>query len=731
MYHKHIYIATAAGHVLGAAMFTIEIDGIRVLYTGDYSMEEDRHLAMAEVPAGGSPDVLIVESTFGVQALPSQEEREERFTTAVADIVTRGGNCLIPVFALGRAQELLLILEEFWQENPELQNIKVFYASKMASKALKVYQTFVHMMNKHITDLTDVSNPFQFNYVRALLNDGLNDDVDVLNGPSVVMASPGFLENGVSRRLFERWCEDATNGVIIAGYTVEGTLAHTLLSSPNEVMCMDNRMKPRRCTIDHVSFSAHVDYVQNLKFIRTVLPDNIILVHGEKKQMARLRDELDKEISKNWPSKDGHKPPVVGPANGMSIKIKFQKLIEANIVGKASLELLNGLETSREAISTRNAHAITKSQTASATIPPKIVLVSENFISKVVDASELHEHTSCRLGVITQRIHVPIPIGYMKSNGSSKSVKEKSMILSTVMPYVDDVMDLVEWVWDADRNSYCLLVREVVKIIENKTSNSLVVEWLASPAVDMIADCVVGTLYQALSVPAMLRNTTGNNASSGVGMMPDSAPVKVENGSKRSQSEMKRNVEDPMNGTNTGVSSTLNVVKKMKLGLINPKNALNSSIINDVLIEASTRAPMGKEEIDKCNHDHKHKNQNVTPKDTYIQRLLNMQELLSKHQTEIPSDKETSPSFKKNTFATVKLNKTKTCIILRSHEVRSDEDVSDTCFYHTDEGYVFFHFNRSNNGSEHALHEHHAVVQSDSDAFRKLIIDVLKDMNVD
>ena len=74
------FTPTAAGHVLGAAMFSIEIDGIRVLYTGDYSMEEDRHLMCAEIPSGGPPDVLIVESTFGVVTLPAREERESRFT---------------------------------------------------------------------------------------------------------------------------------------------------------------------------------------------------------------------------------------------------------------------------------------------------------------------------------------------------------------------------------------------------------------------------------------------------------------------------------------------------------------------------------------------------------------------------------------------------------------------------------------------------------------------------
>lgn len=102
-------------------MFMIEIDGIRVLYTGDYSLENDRHLVHAEVPEGGPPDVLIVESTFGTDNIPPREKRERDFTKAVESIVRRGGSCLIPVFALGRAQELLLILDEFWQQHPDLQ----------------------------------------------------------------------------------------------------------------------------------------------------------------------------------------------------------------------------------------------------------------------------------------------------------------------------------------------------------------------------------------------------------------------------------------------------------------------------------------------------------------------------------------------------------------------------------------------------------------------------------
>jgi cleavage and polyadenylation specificity factor subunit 3 len=86
-YHQDIVISGGlrftpyhAGHVLGAAMFQLEIAGVNVLYTGDYSREEDRHLVMAEVPPV-RPDVMICESTFGVHTLPPRKEKEEQFTS--------------------------------------------------------------------------------------------------------------------------------------------------------------------------------------------------------------------------------------------------------------------------------------------------------------------------------------------------------------------------------------------------------------------------------------------------------------------------------------------------------------------------------------------------------------------------------------------------------------------------------------------------------------------------
>ncbi|GCC23897.1 hypothetical protein chiPu_0002295 [Chiloscyllium punctatum] len=283
-----------AGHVLGAAMFMIEIAGVKILYTGDFSRQEDRHLMAAEIPSV-RPDILIIESTYGTHIHEKREEREARFCNTVHDIVNRGGRCLIPVFALGRAQELLLILDEYWQNHPELHDIPIYYASSLAKKCMAVYQTYVNAMNEKIRKQISINNPFVFKHISNLKSMDHFDDI----GPSVVMASPGMMQSGLSRELFESWCTDKRNGVIIAGYCVEGTLAKHIMSEPEEVTTMSGQKLPLKMSVDYISFSAHTDYQQTSEFIRALKPPHVLLVHGEQNEMARLKAALIREYEDN------------------------------------------------------------------------------------------------------------------------------------------------------------------------------------------------------------------------------------------------------------------------------------------------------------------------------------------------------------------------------------------------------------------------------------------------
>jgi cleavage and polyadenylation specificity factor subunit 3 len=288
------FTALNAGHVLGAAMFLIEIEKSKLLYTGDFSREEDRHLKAAESP-GCTLDAMITESTYGVQCHLPRSERESRFTSVVSNVVERGGRCLLPVFALGRAQELLLILEEHWEDNPHLKGIPIYYASALAKRCMSVYQTYINMMNERIQKINLNRNPFDFKHVQNLK--------DILSfkdeGPCVIMASPGMLQSGFSRELFEKWCSNAKNGVVIPGYCVEGTLAKEILSEPKEIESMRGSMLKLNMSVEYISFSAHVDYTQNSQFIDECKPKNLFFVHGEANEMLRLKNTINLRNEKN------------------------------------------------------------------------------------------------------------------------------------------------------------------------------------------------------------------------------------------------------------------------------------------------------------------------------------------------------------------------------------------------------------------------------------------------
>jgi len=106
------------------------------------------------------------------------------------------------------------------------------------------------------------------------------------------MASPGMLQSGLSRELFELWCSDSKNGVILPGYCVEGTLAKHILSEPTTITTTNGMTLPLKLSVHYISFSAHSDFLQTSEFIDTLLPPNVVLVHGDANEMGRLKQAL-------------------------------------------------------------------------------------------------------------------------------------------------------------------------------------------------------------------------------------------------------------------------------------------------------------------------------------------------------------------------------------------------------------------------------------------------------
>lgn len=136
----------------------------------------------------------------------------------------------MPIFALGEAQNILLILEEYWSQNPDLQTIPIYFTSNLARKCMAVYQTYTNMMNERIRL---AHRPFEFKFVKFLRQVESFEDV----GGCVMLATPAMLQSGGSRSLLEKWAADPKNGLILAGYSVEGTMARVFPTFYGELTC--------------------------------------------------------------------------------------------------------------------------------------------------------------------------------------------------------------------------------------------------------------------------------------------------------------------------------------------------------------------------------------------------------------------------------------------------------------------------------------------------------------
>lgn len=452
------FTAYHAGHVLGAAMYFIEIGGVKVLFTGDYSREEDRHLNPAEAPPQ-KPDILITESTYGTGVHEPRPEKESRLTKLIHSTLDKGGRCLMPVFSLGRAQEILLILDEYWEMHPELEGINVYYASSLARKCMAVFQTYINMMNDNIRKKFRDSrtNPFHFKHIRSIRSLDKFDDI----GPCVMVASPGMLQNGVSRELLERWAPDSKNALIITGYSVEGTMAKKILNQPTEIPSVNSEeiKIPRRLSIAEISFAAHVDFKENSEFIDLVGAPHIILVHGETTNMGRLKSALLSKYSDRKGTENEVK--VYNPKNCVEVELPFKSAKIARVNGE---------------ISEKPPH---DGQIVSG------VLVEKDFNLSLLHVSDLREYSGLTTSVVTEKQTVIVDAGP-----------------ELIRYHLEQMFGNVEVAFEEnDKADFNVMDAVNVSHEGNKTK----VEWVGNVMNDAIADSVLAVLLSVDSSPASVK----------------------------------------------------------------------------------------------------------------------------------------------------------------------------------------------------------------------------------
>ena len=283
-----------AGHILGSAGILFRAGGRKIFYTGDVNFMDQTLVRSADFPEE-KLDILIIETTRGDRhGTPgfTREAEERRFLEALRAAFDRGGSVLIPVFALGKTQEVLTMLYTFRREGA-LVDVPV-YIGGLSTKI-----TIVH-------DELASSAPRQFPGLRLL--DSLSPYV--LSGREVAstqirknriyaMSSGMMTEKTLSNLLAARFLSDPKQSIYFVGYADPDSPGGKLKAGqPGDLVRLDNNLPSQKleCTIEQFDFSAHASREQLLEYIKKTSPQVVLLVHGDPPSVAWFKETIDREM---------------------------------------------------------------------------------------------------------------------------------------------------------------------------------------------------------------------------------------------------------------------------------------------------------------------------------------------------------------------------------------------------------------------------------------------------
>lgn len=283
-----------AGHVLGSTGVMVRAQGRAVFYTGDVNFD-DQTIMQAAVFPEEKIDVLIMECTRGDHAKPegwTRASEERRFAEALGAAFERDACVLIPVFALGKTQEILAMLYKFRRQRllPEFP----IYIGGLSSKFTDIYDRRTHTTRRQLPRLKLMREVAPF-----ILNDETVRDTPVRGGRVYVLSSGMMIPKTLSNVFARRILENPLHSIFFVGYANPESPAGLLrdAGTGGEVALDPNKPRQRiRCNIEQFQFSAHATRESLINYARKISPNKILLVHGDPSAVEWTRATLSNEL---------------------------------------------------------------------------------------------------------------------------------------------------------------------------------------------------------------------------------------------------------------------------------------------------------------------------------------------------------------------------------------------------------------------------------------------------
>ncbi len=285
-----------AGHVLGSAGILVRAEGQTVFYSGDVNFD-DQTIMQAAIFTEEKVDVLIMECTRGDHAKAAGWTRpgeEQRFAEALVNAFGRGACVLVPVFALGKTQEVLAMLYKFRRQSRMFLEEFPIYIGGLSSKFTDIYDRRAQMTRRQLPRLQLMREVAPF-----ILNDETVREAPLRPGRVYALSSGMMIPKTLSNVFARRLIENPRHSIFFVGYASPQSPAGLLREAGmGGEVALDPDKPPQRvrCNIEQFQFSAHATRETLIEYAKKISPRKIVLVHGDPPAVEWMRATLSAEL---------------------------------------------------------------------------------------------------------------------------------------------------------------------------------------------------------------------------------------------------------------------------------------------------------------------------------------------------------------------------------------------------------------------------------------------------
>ena len=306
-------VLSNAGHILGSATchFHIGNGDHNFVYSGDIKYGRSMLLESANTNYP-RVETLLIESTYGAKEdiQPSRQEVEAAFITSVNSVLKEGGKVLIPIPAVGRAQELMMVIDRYMKSG-ELTEAPVFMEG-MIQEATAIHESFPEYLVKELKQkiLETDDNPFDSEYFTNIEHQDGREEPLREGLPCIIIATSGMLEGGPVLEYFRNIAPHKQNKILFVSYQVNGTLGRRVMDGARQVSISGKEGRIEvvsiNCSTERLEgFSGHSDYNQLMAFVQRLRHKlrRVLVNHGEKKKSENLSMSIRRmyRISTHYP----------------------------------------------------------------------------------------------------------------------------------------------------------------------------------------------------------------------------------------------------------------------------------------------------------------------------------------------------------------------------------------------------------------------------------------------